>query len=115
MKPIEFPEYNKVYAKDQPEYQPLPVFKADTPEGHCISCWKLSFTERIRILMTGKLWVSLMTFNKPLTPSLFSTKKSDVLVTLHWAIKLRKKLLIPGTWKWNSWIRSITAKLEANF
>jgi predicted amidohydrolase len=81
MKPIEFPESNVVYAKDQPEYIPLPVFKADTPEGQCISCWELTFTERLRILFTGKLWVSLMTFNKPLTPSYFTTKKSEVLNT----------------------------------
>lgn len=81
MKPIHFPESNAVYAKDQPEYIPLPVFKSDTPEGQCISCWQLSFTERLRILFTGKLWVSLMTFHKPLTPSFFTTKKSDVLIT----------------------------------
>lgn len=31
---------------------------------------------------------------------------------LHWAIRLRKGLLIRGSWKWNSWIRSITAKME---
>lgn len=81
MKPIEFPESNAVFAKDQPEYIPLPVFKAKTPEGQCISCWELSFTERLRILFTGKLWVSLMTFNQPLMPSYFTTKKSEVLTT----------------------------------
>lgn len=81
MKPIEFPEVNTTYAKDQPEYLPLPVFKANTPQGECVSCWKLSFTERLRILFTGKLWVMLMTFNRPLTPSYFTTKKSDVLVS----------------------------------
>lgn len=81
MKPIEFPEHNLVYAKNQPEYIPLPVFKDNSPEGQCISCWQLSLVERLRILFTGKLWVSLMTFNKPLTPSFFSTKKSDVLIT----------------------------------
>jgi len=79
MKPIKFPEVNKTYAENQPEYLPLPVFKADTPQGECVSCWKLSFRERIRILFTGKLWVSLLTFNKPLTPSYFTTKKSEVL------------------------------------
>ncbi len=31
---------------------------------------------------------------------------------MHWAIKLRKKLLIPGSWKWNAWVRDITAKME---
>ena len=31
---------------------------------------------------------------------------------LHWAIKLRKKLLIKGTWKWNAFLRDWTAWLE---
>jgi len=78
MKPIEFKEQNVVYAKDQPEYQPLPAFKDSSPEGLVISCWKLSWKERFQILITGKLWVSLMSFNKPLTPSFFSVFKSDM-------------------------------------
>lgn len=81
MKPIEFPEQNCIYAKNQPEYIPLPVFKADTPQGECISCWKLSFSERLRVFFGGKIWVSMFTFNNPLTPSFFTTKKSDVLKT----------------------------------
>lgn len=79
MKPIQFKEANITFAKDQPEYQPLPAFKNQGMQGEVISCWKLSFRERVRILVTGKLWVCLLTFNKPLTPSFFTTKKSDVL------------------------------------
>lgn len=79
MKPINFKEQNVIYAENQPQYMPLPAFKNDG--GEVVSCWKLSFIERIRILFTGKLWVSLMTFNKPLTPSFFTTKKSEVLIT----------------------------------
>lgn len=33
---------------------------------------------------------------------------------LHWAIRLRKKLLIKGTWKWNAWVRDYTAWAEVN-
>lgn len=79
MKPVKFKESNAVYAKDQKEYLPLPAFKYDTKEGEVVSCWNLSLMERLRVLFTGRLWVSLMTFNKPLTPSFFTTKKSDVL------------------------------------
>ncbi len=79
MKPIEFKEQNVVFAKDQPEYQPLPAFKNESTQGEVISCWNLTLTERLRLLLTGKLWVSLMTFNKPLTPCFFTTKKSEVL------------------------------------
>lgn len=81
MKPVKFKEVNVTYAEDQPEYNPLPGFKDSGPTGEFISCWHLSFRERIRLLLTGKLWVSLWTFHKPLTPSFFTTKKSEVLIT----------------------------------
>jgi hypothetical protein len=81
MRPIKFKEQNVTYAENQPEYLPLPAFKSNDPMGQVISCWKLSFMERVRILFTGKLWVCLASFNKPLTPSLFTTKKSDVITT----------------------------------
>jgi len=78
MKPIEFPEQNVVFAENQPEYLPLPAYKEDSPEGQVISCWKLSFRERLIVLFRGHLWVSLMSFNKPLTPSYFTVRKSDI-------------------------------------
>ena len=80
MLPVKFKEQNVTYAENQPEYMPLPAFKSNTPEGEVVSCWQLSFTERLRILFTGKLWVSLLTFNKPLTPSYFTTKKSELII-----------------------------------
>jgi len=68
MKPIQFKQSNCTYAKDQPEYLPLPVYKDE--HGLVISCWKLSLWERLIILITGKLWWSVMTFNNPLQPQL---------------------------------------------
>lgn len=78
MKPIKFKHSNVVFAKDQPEYQQLPALKLDTPEGEVISCWKMSIKERIIILFTGKMWLSLMSFNKELTPSYLSVNRKDV-------------------------------------
>ncbi len=115
MEPIKFKEQNCTFAEDQPQYRPLPAFKDPGEQGQVISCWKLSFKERMTILFTGKMWMSLMMFGNPLTPSILSVKKSEVLEQLHWAIRLRKKLLINGTWKWNAWIRDFTAKLELKF
>lgn len=66
MKPIEFPEQNVVFAKDQPEYQPLPAHK--TEDGEVISCWALTWRERLKLLCTGKIWWSVLTFNMPLQP-----------------------------------------------
>jgi len=79
MKPIKFKEQNCTFAENQPEYLPLPAFRNNTGNGEVVSCWKLSFLERLRLLFTGKLWVSMMMFGEPLTPSYFTTKKSEVL------------------------------------
>ena len=78
MKPIKFPEQNCTFAENQPEYLPLPVFKDEN--GVVISCWKLSFNERIRVLFYGRLWQSMLSFNKPLTPSFLAVKKSDLFL-----------------------------------
>lgn len=68
MKPIEFPEQNCVYAKDQPKYLPLPAHK--DPDGVVTSCWAMSWRERFRVLFTGKIWWRVATFNRPLQPQL---------------------------------------------
>jgi hypothetical protein len=68
MKPISFPEHNAVYAKDQPEYLPLPVYR--DPNGTVTSCWSLSFRERLKVLFAGRLWLTTLTFNHPLQPLL---------------------------------------------
>ena len=78
MKPVEFKHQNIVFAKDQPEYQPLPALRLDSPNGEIISCWKLSFKERVKIMFTGRVWVSLMSFNKPLTPSFLSADRKEI-------------------------------------
>jgi hypothetical protein len=80
MKPIEFPEVNTIYAKDQPEYIPLPCHK--TESGDVISCFELSEEEIQEIIETKKLWLSVRTFNKPLQPIFLSTKKEDVCIVI---------------------------------
>lgn len=65
MLPIEFKEQNVVYAKDQPEYIPLPAYQDETLS---ISCWKMSWKERVKIFFTGKLWLTQLNFGGPLQP-----------------------------------------------
>lgn len=78
MKAIEFKHQNVVFAKDQPEYFPLPALKLNSENGEVISCWKMCFKDRIKVLFTGVVWLSLMSFNKPLTPSYISVNRKDV-------------------------------------
>ena len=55
MKPVEFKHQNIVFAKDQPEYQPLPALRIDSPTGEVVSCWRLSFKERIKVLVFARM------------------------------------------------------------
>ncbi len=81
MKPIKFKYCNVVYAENQSEYQDLPALKLETDNGEVISCWKLSFKERLIILFTGKMWLSLFSFNKSLTPSFLTVKRKEMFTT----------------------------------
>lgn len=77
MKPIEFPGVNHVFAKDQPEYQPLPVMHLQDRAGSVISCWQLTDQEREEIAKTGKLYIKVMTFGHPLQPILPTVDLAD--------------------------------------
>ena len=50
MRPIEFPEQTTVWAKNQPEYLPLPSY---TNDHETVTCWRLTWRERLRIFWTG--------------------------------------------------------------
>ena len=87
MKPIEFPEQTTVFAKDQPQYVPLPAFiDKEDKTGQVVFCMGLSFKERFKLLFTGELWCSLLMFRdkegqvNPLTPSFFTVNKGDILI-----------------------------------
>lgn len=59
----------KTYAEHQPDYLPLPVLRVDEDQyGTVISCWQLSWRERWRVFRTGRMFVSVMSFDKPLQP-----------------------------------------------
>lgn len=76
MKPVKFKEANIVFAKDQPQYHPLP---AHSDGHHVTSCWRLSLWERIRLLVTGRLYLQVLTFKQPLQPQKLSTKVRDLI------------------------------------
>ena len=66
MKPVEFKGTNCIFAKNQPEYLNLPVYKS--PGGIVTSCWKLNLWEWIQILFKGRIYFTVLTFNQPLQP-----------------------------------------------
>jgi hypothetical protein len=68
MKPERFKEQNTTMAKNQYPYLPLPAFKDE--DGAITSCWSLNIRERIKLFFTGRIWLTLLTFNKPLQPQI---------------------------------------------
>lgn len=78
MKPHLFKGCNRVIGAGQDEYVPIPAqsFKND-PTQVVLFCWKLSWLERLKILFTGKLWHSVMTFGRPFQPQLLLLSRPD--------------------------------------
>lgn len=64
------------YAKDQKEYTPLPVWKDE--DGTVLSRWRCSWRERLRILLTGDVYLWMLTFNQPLQPVTMQTEKPKI-------------------------------------
>jgi hypothetical protein len=77
MKPKKFKESNVIFAENQTEYAPLPAFRDES--GIVVSCWNLSFLERLKVLFTGSIWTATMTFNQPIMPMYITTNKKEVL------------------------------------
>lgn len=77
MKPVKFPEVNATFGEGQPQYKPLPVLLF--PDGQAISCWQLSEEEKARVAETGQIWLSQLTFNRPLQPVFMTTDKADLI------------------------------------
>jgi hypothetical protein len=80
MRAIEFKEVNKVLAKNSAKYKSLPIFLDGRSEGVAVSCYRLSFKERLKVLFSGKIWHGQMTFHKPFQPQLMSVNKSDLIL-----------------------------------
>ena len=82
MEPIQFKEQNIIYAKDQPGYRALPAHRvAGDISGTVICCWQLTEEEITRVVETGLIWHSIITFGHPLQPQLLSTESPFVFDT----------------------------------
>ena len=76
MKPISFKEQTQVIGKNQPEYMPMPAHQMATDKGPTVViCWKLTWAERIRVLVTGTVWHMVTTFGKAIQPQLLVAEK----------------------------------------
>jgi len=77
MEPVKFPEVNASFGEGQPQYKPLPVLLS--PDGQAVSCWQLSEEEKARVAETGQIWLSQLTFKRPLQPVFMTVYKADLI------------------------------------
>lgn len=65
----EFVAHEIVFAKDQPQYKPLPAI-CNRNDGIVLTRWKLTDTEREAVALGADLFLSVYTFGQPLQPLL---------------------------------------------
>jgi len=66
MKAIKFKDANATFAENQQEYQSLPAHK--TVNGETTFCFELDEEELRQVRETGRIWLTVLTFNQPLQP-----------------------------------------------
>jgi hypothetical protein len=71
-----------IYAKDQPEYIPLPAVHLDTPSRPIVSRWRLDNDEREAIASGADIVLTLLSFGMPLTPSHLQVVMPDAMPVL---------------------------------
>lgn len=74
MEIAKFKESNVEFAKFQPGYLTMPAHRSD--DNTITSCWRLTFSERVRILFTRRVWVQLSTRGTP-QPQFLRVDKPD--------------------------------------
>lgn len=79
MIPVQFPEANTVLGRQQPEYEPLPVFRFHDTQGRIVACFRLSEEEIREIVLTRTLWIQQLTFGRHLQPIALSTLRPSDL------------------------------------
>lgn len=88
MEPVKFPEQNFTFTKPSSmtdeECESLPCHRTD---NYIISCWQMSWRERIRFFFTGKMWLWIVGQRMPpvsVTPMYpFRAKEVGILPDLE--------------------------------
>lgn len=69
MKSVNFEGVNRVYGKDQNEYNNLPAMvESSDPTGTALTCCELTDEEKKIVAETGVVYVDQLTFHNPLNP-----------------------------------------------
>ena len=95
MKPYKFPEINTVFAEDNPQFKTFAyVDRSRKGSKDIVICYKMTFMEKLMILLTGKIWVNITSGDGKLRPMRLSVLKQDMLTSRKQRKieKIKKKL-----------------------
>jgi hypothetical protein len=67
-----------VYGAQQPEYLPLPALRMGDAFGTVRSCWSFGWRDRLRVLVSGRVYLDLMTFGDDIQPQLMHHGEVEV-------------------------------------
>ena len=68
-----------IFAKDQPQYRPLPALRAMASDGRVVTRWRPTLGERIQVLVGADVWLQQLTFGHPLQAILPTIGRPAVL------------------------------------
>jgi len=71
-----FREQNVIFAKDQPQYNPLPAL---VDGDNTVSCWELSDEEIKQLNETKMIWLLMKNFKQPLQPVFMTINKYEII------------------------------------
>ena len=60
--------FERTYAKGQPQYLKLPALPSPSENGRILTRWRLDWRDKLRMVLTGDLYIEVLTFGKPLQP-----------------------------------------------
>lgn len=92
MKPTTFKHQNIVFAKDQKRVSAASGIKTRDTRMSCNIVLELTGWEQVNILFTGRMWLNLLSFNNPLTPSLLSVNRKDMYSIPGDSVKWYKRI-----------------------
>lgn len=70
--------HQTLIAENQPEYETLPAIV--TGDGYVISRWHLSWRERLVVLFNGNIFLSCLTFGRPVQPVILDVEPPRIRV-----------------------------------
>jgi len=72
----DFPEV--LVAEHQEEYMVMPAIFLHDNTGTILTRWRLTWKDRLKILLTGNIWVWMMAFGQRIQPIKLTADKPEV-------------------------------------